>query len=62
MGIGKGPTEGGSGGRRGHSGMDHWGFTNEVKESAKRRWRMEDKEAVEEELESEEEPLRGDAM
>ena len=42
--------------------MDHWGFTDEVQESAKRRRRMEDKEAVEEELESEEEPLRGDAM
>ena len=62
MGIGKGPTEGGSGGKRGHSGMEHWGFTDEVKESAKRRRRMEDKEAVEEELESEEEPLQGDAM
>lgn len=62
MGIGKGPTEGGSGGKRGHSSMEHWGFTDEVKESAKRRRRMEDKDAVKEDGESEEEPLQGDAM
>jgi hypothetical protein len=59
MGISKGPTEGGSGGKRGHSGMEHWGFTDEVKETAKRRRRMEDKEAVEEDLERGEEPHKG---
>jgi hypothetical protein len=53
-GIPKGPTEGGSGGsggKRGHSGMEHWGFTDEVKDAAKRRRRIEDKEAVKEEAE-----------
>lgn len=46
MGVYKGPTEGGSGGRRGHSNMEHWGFTDEVKEAAKRRRRLEDKSEV----------------
>ena len=62
MGIGKGPTDGGSGGKRGHSGMEHWGFTDEVKEAAKRRRRMEDKEAVEGDSESEGKPQRGDVV
>jgi len=46
MGIPKGPTESGSGGRRGHSGMEHWGFTDEVKEAARRRRRLGDKQEV----------------
>ena len=46
MGIPKGPTEGGSGGKRGHSGMEHWGYTDEVKEAAKRRRRIEDKDTA----------------
>lgn len=46
MGVYKGPTEGGSGGRRGHSNMEHWGFTDEVKEAARRRRRLEDKSEV----------------
>ena len=48
MGVFKGPTEGGSGGRRGHSGMEHWGFTDEVKEASRRRRRLEDKQEVRE--------------
>jgi hypothetical protein len=51
MSIRKGPTEGGSGGKRGHSNMEHWGYTEEVKEAAKRRRRIEDKRAAREELE-----------
>jgi hypothetical protein len=43
MGMPKGPSEGGSGGRRGHSGMEHWGFTDEVKMVARRRRRLNDK-------------------
>jgi hypothetical protein len=39
----KGPTEGGSGGKRGHSGMEHWGYTEEVKRAARKRRRLEDK-------------------
>lgn len=50
MGLPKGPTEGGSGGRRGHSGMEHWGFTGEVKSTAKRRRRLDDKRRVDENL------------
>ena len=45
MGTQKGPTEGGSGGKRGHSAMEHWGRTDEVK-AAKRRRRIEDKDAA----------------
>ena len=48
MGIPKGPTEGGSGGRRGHSGMEHWGYTDEVKSAARRRRRLIDKKVVNE--------------
>ena len=43
MSITKGPTEGGSGGRRGHSNMEHWGFTEEVKFAAKKRRRLQSK-------------------
>ena len=42
MGNYKGPTEGGSGGKRGHSGMDHWVTEEEIKESSKLRRRQED--------------------
>lgn len=40
MSLPKGPTEGGSGGRRGHSNMEHWGYTDEVKLAAKKRRRI----------------------
>jgi hypothetical protein len=50
MGVPKGPTEGGSGGGRGHSGMEHWGFNDEVKVAAKKRRRLDDKAVVDEQL------------
>lgn len=50
MGVPKGPTEGGSGGKRGHSNMEHWGFTDEIKEAARRQRRLEDKRIVSEEM------------
>ena len=53
MGLGRGPTEGGSGGKRGHSGMEHWGFADEVKEVAKKRRRIADEDAVAEQREEE---------
>ena len=60
MGIPKGPTEGGSGGKRGHSGMEHWGYTDEIKEAAKRRRRIEDKKTVaEQQGPSESDPYEG---
>ena len=50
MGVVKGPSEGGSGGKRGHSGMEHWGYTAEVKKNAKRRRRLNDKNEVRKQL------------
>lgn len=50
MGLGKGPTEGGSGGKRGHSNMEHWGYTDEVKDAARMRRRLEDKESIAEQI------------
>ena len=43
MGNYKCPTEGGSGGKRGHSGMEHWTKTEEIKDSTKIRRRQEDR-------------------
>jgi hypothetical protein len=34
-GLKKIPSEGGSGGRRGHSGMEHWAETSEIKVAAR---------------------------
>lgn len=36
-------TEGGSGGRRGHSNMEHWEYTEEIKQAARVRRRSEDR-------------------
>lgn len=40
MAISKGPAEGGQGGKRGHSNMEHWEFTEEIKLAAKKRRRL----------------------
>lgn len=45
-----GPTEGGGGGGRGHSNMEHSGLTAEIKEGARRARRSADRSAVDEEL------------
>lgn len=39
----KGKTEGGSGEKRGHSNMNHWVKTEEIKDGARRQRRQEDK-------------------
>lgn len=39
----KGPSEGGSGGKRGHRNMEHWGFNDEVKDAARARRRLDDR-------------------
>lgn len=39
----KGPTEGGSGGKRGHSAMEHWTYSEELKNSSRIHRRKEDK-------------------
>jgi hypothetical protein len=38
--IGKGKPDGGQGGRLGHSNQDHWEYTEEVKEAARKRRRQ----------------------
>lgn len=40
------PSEGGSGGKRGHSNMVHWFFTEEIKDAARVRRRQDDKHEV----------------
>jgi len=44
------PTEGGSGGKRGHSNMEHFLHTAEIKEGTRHQRRVEDKEIVREYL------------
>jgi len=39
MSILKGKPDAGQGGNLGHSGQDHWEFTEEIKEAAKKRRR-----------------------
>ncbi len=46
MGIMKGKSEGGSGGKRGHSNMDHWGTTDEIKIASKKRRRLNSKKVI----------------
>jgi hypothetical protein len=46
MAIIKGKPDGGSGGRRGHSNMDHWMFTDEIKAAAKKARRLDAKEKI----------------
>ena len=40
MAISKGKPDGGQGGKRGHSNMEHWEFTEEIKLAAKKRRRL----------------------
>jgi hypothetical protein len=40
MSLTRGPTEGGSGGRRDHSNMEHWGYTDEIKFAARKLRRI----------------------
>ena len=42
----KTPSEGGSGGRRGHANMEHWGYTDEVKDAARVQRRLDDKREI----------------
>jgi hypothetical protein len=50
MGNLKGKTEGGSGGKRGHSNMDHWVTTEELKTASRKRRRREGKRIIAREL------------
>ena len=49
-GLKKVPSEGGSGGKRGHSSMEHWAYTEEIKDAARRTRRQDDLAEVEEGL------------
>ena len=40
MSISKGKPDAGQGGKLGHSNQDHWEFTEEIKEAAKKRRRL----------------------
>ena len=56
MAISKGKSEAGQGGKRGHSNMDHWMFTEEVKTAARKQRRLDAKIEIRDALsESEEE-------
>jgi hypothetical protein len=50
MGIGKGKLDGGQGGKLGHSNQDHWEYTEEVKEAARKRRRLHAKKDIDEGL------------
>lgn len=50
----KGPSEGGSGGKRGHSSMEHWTRTDDLKTSSRKRRRGHDKTSAIEGLEEHE--------
>ena len=50
MSISKGRPDAGQGGKRGHSNMDHWEFTEEIKTAARKRRRHESKRQVTEAL------------
>ena len=43
MAILKGKSNAGQGGKRGHSNMDHWMYTEEIKEAARKARRLEAK-------------------
>lgn len=43
-------TEGGQGGKRGHSNMCHWDYTEEIKREAKKRRRRQGKTEIREEV------------
>jgi hypothetical protein len=49
MGVLKGKSEGGSGGKRGHSNMDHWVTTEELKSASRKRGRLNSKRVIREE-------------
>ena len=46
MGLLKHKTEGGSGGKRGHSNMSHSVYSHEIKEATKKRRRLEAKQVA----------------
>jgi hypothetical protein len=52
VGLSKIKTEGGQGGKRGHSNMAHWETTEEIKVAAKKRRRMNSKKLIKQAVEN----------
>jgi hypothetical protein len=50
MAIAKGKTNAGQGGKRGHSNMDHWDFTEAIKAAARKDRRLKAKVEIKEGL------------
>lgn len=50
MGILKGKTDAGQGGKRGHSNTDHWVFNEEINEASRKRRQIDAKKEVAEGL------------
>ena len=51
MAISKGRTEGGQGGKLGHSNMNHWDYTEAIKAAARKQRRLQAKIQIANELE-----------
>ena len=56
MSIMKVKTEGGSDGKRGHSNMEHWCYTEEIKTASRKLRRHESKRIIKKELSETEAP------
>ncbi|MBZ0173189.1 MAG: hypothetical protein K8E66_12465 [Phycisphaerales bacterium] len=56
MGTPKGPTEGGSGGKRGHSNMEHWAESAEIKDATRTRRRLDSQAEIDEQLKELDQP------
>jgi hypothetical protein len=59
--IGKGKSNAGQGGKLGHSNQDHWLYTEEVKEAARKQRRLHAKVEIKSGLEEATEPEPPDA-
>ncbi|MCF7983939.1 MAG: hypothetical protein K9L70_06000 [Thiohalocapsa sp.] len=58
MAIGKGPTEGGSGGKRGHANMGHRDYTEAIKVRTRLRRRREDRRSAAQGIKESRQPAR----
>lgn len=54
--LSKQPTEGGSGGKRGHSNMERRVYNDEVKEASRRKRRQQDREVTESAVKQSDQP------
>ena len=61
MAIAKGKSDAGQGGKLGHSNQDHWMYTEEIKEAARKQRRLDAKIEIKSGLEEATEPEPPDA-